>query len=361
MVSVIIPTCGNYFLLLQSIRSVRKQSIKSEIIVVIDGNCYNDQQIKKINSLADVVCHVDPTDDDKHVAVSLNTALDCASNEFIAYLGDDNLYVDERRLETATDCLEANTDCVAYADRARWMRVDGLVVPQKTIGNYQYRTPHLDGHDELMKCIVKSESNFLVHDCVVHRKTGLRYRTSQKYNDEVCPIDWDFWCRLISFGKFCCVDSVGVEAFLPGIWRNGFTETQAIKFRRQLMGKMAKNISGKTQIVVNMDTGKKMAVPEGAMVDEGYVTTASNMLLPGFVIDYDSTPRIQVSESPVDDEVDKREITRDLLDSMSYTDLLKTAETVGANPITLDEDVVKRSIISVVNGVEDDEDVAKSW
>jgi hypothetical protein len=339
-------------LLLHALDSVKKQSIKSEILVVIDGDCYNEHQLSTIEKMSDIVFRINPGDGDKHVAVALNTALDGTRCEYVSYLGDDNFYVDEHRLETAVKWLDDNREYIAYVDQARWMRNDGLVVPQEYIGKYQYRRPYLDGHNRLMIDVATSGMNFLVHDCVVHRNVDLRYKTSLRYNNIVCPIDWDYWCRMVNIGKFFCSDAVGVEAFMPGVWRSGFVEQTAIAVRSRSMGKMARNITGKTQVISNAGSGKKFDVPDNGLIDEEFVTTNSGMLFPGFVIDYDNTPKVRISKKDDEPVVEEQRITMDALNSMSYTDLLRTAEFVDARPVMLDEDIVKKSIMDKINGVD---------
>lgn len=120
LVSVIIPTYRRPQALTKAIESVKKQTYSCWEIIVVDDNeplgidrgltteimkqYDNDQRVQ-------YVCH----DKNKGACKARNTGLDAAKGEFVAFLDDDDLWV-ETKLEVQVAALSHSDDQICYSD-----------------------------------------------------------------------------------------------------------------------------------------------------------------------------------------------------------------------------------------------------
>ena len=304
LVSVILTTCGRVPLLQQSIQSVLSQEgfggNDLELVVVCDNEwperfynkIVNDVCLEAFHPIEIAYAELLAGPDDgkiKRLSQMINLGLEVAHGKFVTYLCDDDVWL-PGRLDRLFTMAQLGADWVV--DRVRWMRPDGVTVPHDAIGNFMYAKPLEAEHEKLVEALAGLGSNWICHDCVVHRRTEDRWPEVETHT----PVDWRFWCSLWKRGlKPKVTTEVGAEAFYPGAWRAGLTIEQAVKARNLGGGNMTKSKKVKTDMVQyaintgsqieNVPTmdGKGKQVPPEGRIDIRLVTTPSGELFPAFV------------------------------------------------------------------------------
>ncbi len=115
LVSVIIPTynCGNY--IEQAIKSVLKQSVKTEIIIIDDAS--TDDTERKIDRYRKKgIVYYRKNKKRQGVSQSRNRGVTMAKGEYIAFLDADDWW-DFCKLEKQLDCIRKNKSILCYTGR----------------------------------------------------------------------------------------------------------------------------------------------------------------------------------------------------------------------------------------------------
>ncbi len=106
-ITVVIPTFNHADYLLEAYQSSKKAGFNCEVIIVNDGS--SDDTEKVLEKLQDVVVI---NQKNKGAAITLNTAIQLVSTEYVSILNDDDLYL-ESHLETVCNALDStNSDLV---------------------------------------------------------------------------------------------------------------------------------------------------------------------------------------------------------------------------------------------------------
>lgn len=120
LVSVIIPTYKRPQALIKAIASVQAQSYSYWEVIIVDDNDPTDDARKQTSSVMAIynddmrikyICH----DVNKGACKARNTGLDAAKGEFVAFLDDDDLWI-ETKLEVQVAALSHSDAQICYSD-----------------------------------------------------------------------------------------------------------------------------------------------------------------------------------------------------------------------------------------------------
>lgn len=298
--SVILTSRDRYPFIKYAVDSVLQQTYEDWELIIVD----DDSQSLEVQQYLRLVEHLPKVQvvrgghrseqyrqEHKMVSVMVNMGLDVANGEYITYLCDDDSFVLDRFERLMAEIEEHNLDMVV--DKVEWILSDGTRNPQDFV-RFNYQKPFEEGHDRLLAAL--GSSNFICHDCVVHRATKRRWPTNNTHT----PVDWRFWVAMTNDAiSIKVLNEVGAEAFFPGLWREGMTLTKAMqaKFDKpQALPKVpkentemrkvkyAKNVSGKRQIISR--AGNQIRVEKDDVIELEKVMLVRDgvpMLYPGFV------------------------------------------------------------------------------
>lgn len=188
LVSVIMTTYNQGYLIEKAIKSVLSQNFKDfEFIIVNDGSTDNTEQIiKKFNDQRIVYLK-----NEKNLGVpkSFNRAIKISQGKYIARIDSDDFWVDENKLKKQVEFLENHPEYVAVGGGM-------IVVDLESKELYRYLKPEKD--EEIKK-------NALITNPIANSTSLCRKETifeiglcDEKfgYNE-----DWDFWLKIGSKGK----------------------------------------------------------------------------------------------------------------------------------------------------------------
>lgn len=176
-VSVILPTFNRYELLGNAIDSVIRQTIKVwELIIVDDGS--GDDSFERVRKYQDNYENIRYLrHSNRKLPFSLNAGIQCASGEFITFLGSDDTFK-PNHLQLRLEFMNANPD------------LDLIHGGLEIIGN-----PYVKDRDDLSREIHLSEcaigGTFFGHRQLFHELQGfrnLRYSEDSEFLDRVKAI-----------------------------------------------------------------------------------------------------------------------------------------------------------------------------
>lgn len=198
LVSVIIPTYNRYELLNHSIKSVLANTYKQvEIIVVND--CSTDQryysgELEKYEKTT--VIHLPVNMRVKHnvssaQGITRNYGLEKATGEWIAFLDDDDFYL-ETKIEKQLEIMAKNNiqfSCTnMYLINHNSITLDKLDITI-TYPNNEYTTQKVFNLDIISKNNHISNSSVIIHHSIV-KKIGKQHVVPREE-------DWDYWKRAL--------------------------------------------------------------------------------------------------------------------------------------------------------------------
>ena len=311
--SIILTSKDRYELLLYAVKSVYAQTFKDWELIIVD-DCSTDSRIKKyLDKLSKdkfvEVINAKPVSEEfrkqhKMISVRINSAIGLCKGQFISYLCDDDYYLADR-CQKMIDVFKADKEISMVVNMAKWVTWDGRFIAQDKF-KYAYPKPFKVGHANLLQAI--KPSNFIVHDCVMHREIRkcCRWPTD---SEERTPVDWRFWLKLNDGENFKIhkMSEIGAVAYFPGTWKTK-TVSEALLMRQDIsevqmvnrnrlrakreaeenraivvdddMVRMVVNTSGtNVQITTN---NQPIKVPPGGEIEEKYVKIANGGIMPGF-------------------------------------------------------------------------------
>lgn len=200
LVSVIIPTYNRYELLNHSIKSVLANTYKQvEIIVVND--CSTDQryysgELEKYEKTT--IIHLPVNMRVKHnvssaQGITRNYGLEKANGEWIAFLDDDDFYL-ETKIEKQLEIMAKNNNkfsCTnTYIINHNSITLDKLDITI-TYPNNEYTTQKVFNLDIISKNNHISNSSVIIHHSIV-KKIGKQHIVPREE-------DWDYWKRALQY------------------------------------------------------------------------------------------------------------------------------------------------------------------
>jgi glycosyltransferase involved in cell wall biosynthesis len=193
LVSIIIPTYNGANRIFGAIRSVVSQTYTNwELFVIDDGSTDNTGVIVSNFIKNDIRIKYVKNDVNLGIQKTLNKGLRGATGEYIARIDDDDIWIDEKKLEKQVEFLEKNNDYVLVGTGA-------IVVDEQKEELFRYLVPSLDQ---------EIRNKILLKNCFVHSSVMFRKETVVKmggYDESSSTLhveDYDLWLRLGTVGKF---------------------------------------------------------------------------------------------------------------------------------------------------------------
>ena len=112
LVSAVITTCNRFALLQKAVKSVQNQSYTNIELIVIDGSANQDAENLYANK--ENIIYVKSTD--SHPNVLRNLGIDCASGELIAFLDDDDEWLQDK-IKKQVECFNKNNIDLCYTGK----------------------------------------------------------------------------------------------------------------------------------------------------------------------------------------------------------------------------------------------------
>ncbi len=191
LVSVIIPTYNRQDLVGQAIKSALAQSFKNIEVIVID-DASNDKTSEVVLDLARQDARISLLYNEVNLGFvkTLNKAVAAAKGKYITRLDDDDVWIDEKKLEKQVNFMEKNPE---------YTLVGGGVVRVNSSGQevVRYLLPQAD--QEIRKVILVD--NVFSHSAVLFKKE--HFVASGGYDEQFGFFsDWALWLELGKMGKF---------------------------------------------------------------------------------------------------------------------------------------------------------------
>ena len=212
LVSVIVPTYNRKKLLYRTLQSIKEQTYKNiEIIIINDAGTDVKDLISSLS--LDNYKYIQHKKN-KGLAATRNSGLKIAKGDYIAYLDDDDVYLENHIEDLVTYSQENNYD-VVYSNsyRVTYNNEDKFNTPGQ-------RIPFYKSNFDCGKLLISNLFPVLsvIHSSKCIEKIGLF--------DESLPDheDWDFWIRMSKYFKFNHLDKYTSEV----TWvQDGTTMTSA--------------------------------------------------------------------------------------------------------------------------------------
>ena len=200
LVSVIVPTYNRPGMLIETLKSILKQSYEVfEIIVVNDAGVNVENIITDLNQKQNIV-YIKHSKN-KGLAAARNTGISAAKGKYIAYLDDDDIFYPEH-IETLATFMETTGYKVAYTDayRAHQEKENGQFVTKKKDVPYSFDFDY----DRILT------GNFIPVLCIMHEKAciervGMFDETLRSHED------WDLWMRMSREFQFAHIKKITCE------------------------------------------------------------------------------------------------------------------------------------------------------
>ena len=216
--SIITPTYNRSHLLERMIQSVLAQTFTDWELIIIDDSTNNEtlNYIQKYSDNTKILYQ--KNESNSGLPYSRNRGLDVATGDWITFLDDDDLFVNDFSLENAHKALAANN--------APWV-IFNTVNPtgsiRTTVHNkkfsYNWTSDFLFRKDITGDCVHFINKKFL---------NNIRYSGSHR-------AEWYFWYKLSEKGNFIHYDApiVEVEYLEDGMSNQGYLKNEHIYQRQQ--------------------------------------------------------------------------------------------------------------------------------
>ncbi len=198
LVSVLMATYNRRYRLEQAIESVRMQTYPHwELCLVCDGGKPVDDIVKKFNDPRIVFQHNPQNKGYGHTA---NTAFSLSKGKYIAYLGDDDIWMPDHLESLMVALLEQKQCGFAYSNSICFRRrknENGDFIPID-----EYIPCH--GHVNIANLL---EVNQITGISALHERE--LFEKAGKFDEKLrCLIDFDLWRRILCFTNTVYVDKV---------------------------------------------------------------------------------------------------------------------------------------------------------
>jgi glycosyltransferase involved in cell wall biosynthesis len=212
MFSVIVPTCNRPDMLAQALASIQAQKgVDAELIVVDDGD---GEGAKRAQRLAPASCVLDNRK--RGQVRARNLAVAHATQPIVAFLDDDDEWLDRHHLERAQAAFTAGADL--------WF-AGGILVDEKS-GGLPFCVP-------VDAASLKRDNGILVSAACYRRDLHGRLGVF----DETLPIywDWDWFLRIAGSGGRLAQDprlAVLIRRHASNVTRRGFETPRSLELAR---------------------------------------------------------------------------------------------------------------------------------
>jgi len=193
LVSIILPTYNREGYTKRAIRSALSQTYKNIELIIIDDDS-TDETPKIISELSRKDSRIIILRNETNLGFvkSLNIGIRRSQGKYIARLDDDDIWLDQKKLEKQVEFLEKNPDYVLVG--GGMIKIDEK---DKEIARYLF--PEKD--NDIRKSILID--NPFTHSTVVFRKDVFEQTGGYKYEEEFGFFaDRALWLKLGKFGKF---------------------------------------------------------------------------------------------------------------------------------------------------------------
>ena len=220
LVSVIIPTYNRSRFLSKSVNSVLKQTYRNLEIIIID-DCSTDNTEFVVGQMSDSrICYI-KNNKNRGIAYSLNRGIQKASGAYIAILGDDDEWMNEKIEKQVALIKDLPPDYgIVYCGYAFYdNRGESYksIVPRRKgdVLKYMLSNSIMGGHTPL----IRKE---------VFEKSGL-------HNENLTSaVDWEIWIRIAQHYKFDFVDSCMAKYIIHGKQVSTDFEKKILNYRKIL-------------------------------------------------------------------------------------------------------------------------------
>ena len=129
LVSAVITTCNRFALLQKAVKSVQNQSYTHIELIVIDGSA--NQNAENLYANKENIIYVKSVD--SHPNVLRNLGIDCASGELIAFLDDDDEWIQDK-IKKQVECFNKNNIDLCYTGK-------NIISQNREKIKYSYKEP----------------------------------------------------------------------------------------------------------------------------------------------------------------------------------------------------------------------------
>ena len=189
-ITVVVPSYNHYEFVGQTLRSIFKQTLApEELIVIDDGSTDNSPQVlESVLKECPFPCEL-LIRENRGLCRTLNEALDRSKGEYFAYLGSDDLWLPnflQRRLEL----LQGNSAAVLVYGRLFSIDKDNEIIGE-AFNFYPFKD--LSTRDRLLYGFAPSST------AILYRK---KYLMKERWNPDIKLEDYDLFLRLCMKGEF---------------------------------------------------------------------------------------------------------------------------------------------------------------
>lgn len=197
LVSVIIPTCNRSRYVCEAVESALNQTYSPMEIIVVDDGSIDDTEAA-LNLYAGKIKYL-KSEVSQGVSVARNIALRQAKGKYVAFLDDDDLWLEEK-IDKDVKFLEVNADC-------------GFVF----CGLYYFSDSMADMGKRILSKFEEPKYEFLYDNCIIYSTSlvTMRKECLERVGlfDEglVQSSDYDLWLRVARLFKFGYIDECLVK------------------------------------------------------------------------------------------------------------------------------------------------------
>lgn len=230
LVSVILPTYNRATFVKRTIESVLNQTYDNlEILVIDDGSSDETERVVKGIDHNQVIYIKNKVN--QGIQKSLNTGIKSAKGKYLARIDDQDIWLDEQKLEKQVQFMEKHKDYVLTGTGVIFVNTDGVEI-------YRYLHPQTDL--ELRKSLLSK--NHFTHSSVLLRKEAVIKIGGYGENELLRHVeDYDLWLKMGMIGKMYNFPTYSVSYVVDEKGLSGQNRIEQIKKNLELVHKYKNN------------------------------------------------------------------------------------------------------------------------